>query len=96
VITCVAVPIQPFVPVIVTVYVPGVDTLINEVVPKELVPLDHEYETPPVACKLIFVVIHDNTVVDGAVIAAFGALMFWVITCETVAVQPFEPVMVQV
>lgn len=76
VIVWVAVPVQPFAPITVTVYVPGVETLNMAFVPNELVPLDQEYETPPLACKLILGDVHVKIDDDGVVIAAFGTLMF--------------------
>jgi hypothetical protein len=71
--------VHPFVPVTVTVYVPGVVTASVAFVPTIVVPFDHEYVPPPVAVSVILVVEQVNTVVDGAVIAAAGAVVFCVI-----------------
>jgi hypothetical protein len=70
---------QPFTEVTVTVYVPGTVTLRLAFVPTTTVPLDHEYVPPPVAVNVIFVVVHVSTLVLGAVIAALGKELFWVI-----------------
>jgi hypothetical protein len=74
-----AVAVHPFVPVTVTVYVPGVVTTSAALVPTTVVPLDHEYVPPPVAVSVILVVVQFNTVVDRVVIAAAGAVIFCVI-----------------
>ena len=50
VIVTLAVEVQPLAPVAVTVYVPGDVILTEAVLPN---PLSHEYETPPVAVRLI-------------------------------------------
>ena len=42
------------------------------------------------------VVAQVNTLVVGAVMAAGGAVIFWVIVCVAVPVQPFAAVMVSV
>ena len=74
-----AVAVHPFVPVTVTVYVPGAVTTSVALVPTIVVPLDHEYVPPPVAVRVILVVVQFNTVVGGVVIAAAGAVIFCVI-----------------
>ena len=51
---------------------------------------------PPVAVKLILVVVHVRTVVVGAVIAATGAVLFCVIVMDSVSVHPFADVTVTV
>jgi hypothetical protein len=93
---CAAVAVHPFELVTVTVYVPGVVTDNVALVPTTVVPLDHEYVPPPVAVNVIAVVVQVNTVVVGVVIAAAGAVIFCVIVCEAVAIQPFVAVNVTV
>jgi hypothetical protein len=78
------------------VYVPGVVTVNVAFVPTTVVPLDHEYVPPPVAVKVIEVVVHVRTDVDNAEIAAAGAVIFCVIVCDAVPVQPFAAVIVSV
>jgi hypothetical protein len=45
-------------------------------VPTIAVPFDQEYVPPPVAVKVILVVVHVSIVVAGAVIAAVGFVVF--------------------
>ena len=87
-----SVSVQPFAEVTVTVYVPAEVTLVAAVV----APLLQEYVPPPVAVKPILVVVHERTVVVGAVIAATGAVLFCVIEIDSVSVQPFAEVIVTV
>jgi hypothetical protein len=47
-------------------------------VPITAVPFDHEYVPPPVAVKLILVVVQVKTEVFGGVIPAVGMVMFCV------------------
>jgi hypothetical protein len=70
-----SVSVHPFAAVTVTVYVAGALTLSVAVVPTTVVPLLHEYVPPPVAVKLIDVVVQVSAVVAGAVIPAVGAVM---------------------
>jgi hypothetical protein len=58
------------------VYVPGVVTESAAFVPTIAVPFDQEYVPPPVAVKVILVVVHVSIVVAGAVIAAVGFVVF--------------------
>jgi hypothetical protein len=74
------------------VYVPAEVTLVAAVV----APLLQEYVPPPVAVKVIEVVVHVRTVVTGDVIAAIGAVISWVIVIDSVSVQPFADVTVTV
>jgi hypothetical protein len=77
------------------VYTPGVVTeivgftLIMEGFVQEMVPT-------PFAVKEILVVVHVSTVEIGAVIVNAGAVLFCVIVCEAVAVQPFAAITVTV
>jgi hypothetical protein len=87
-----SVSVHPFADVTVTVYVPAELTLVAAVV----APLLQEYVPPPVAVKLIPVVVHVRTVVIGAVIAATGAVIFCVIVIDSVSVHPFADVTVTV
>ena len=80
VIVCVAVAVQPFAAVTVTVYAPGVVTLSVELVPTTADPFDHEYVPPPVAVKAIVVVVHVKIRVLGGLIVAVGGTAFCVIT----------------
>jgi hypothetical protein len=76
--------------------VPGAFTASVAFVPTTLVPFDQEYVPPPVALKVIVGLVQVSTLVVGAVIEAFGTVMFCVITCDAVAVQPIEDVTVTV
>jgi hypothetical protein len=68
-----AVAVQPFAPVTVTVYTPGLVIFNVADVPRIVVPLDHEYVPPPLAVKVILVVAHVSILVFGFVlIAAVG------------------------
>ena len=87
-----SVSVHPFAAVTVTVYVPAELTLVAAVV----APLLQEYVPPPVAVKLILVVVHVRTVVVGAVIAATGAVLFCVIVMDSVSVNPVGPVTVTI
>jgi hypothetical protein len=72
-----AVAVQPFAPVTVTVYVPGKVILKFAFVPITVVPLLHEYDTPPVAFKVRAALVQDNMVVLGLLeILALGAVIF--------------------
>ena len=65
--------------------------------PTLVVPFDQEYETPPLACKLILVVVQFKTVTPVVFeIFTVGAVVFCVIVILAVAVQPFAPVAVTV
>ena len=76
---------------------PGVVTVKFAAVPTMVVPFDHEYVPPPVAVKLMLVSVQVNCVAAVLfVIAAFGAVMFWVMMICSVSIQPFEPVAVTV
>ena len=70
---------HPFKEVTVTVYVPGEVTFSKAFVPTTVVPFDQEYVPPPVAVKLILVVVHVRILVLGVVIAAVGNELFCVI-----------------
>ena len=89
-----AVEVQPFAPVTVTVYVPGAVMLAVADEPRLLL---HEYETPPVAVTLIAVLEHVNTVEPVLfVIAAVGTVIFCVAVMLDVDVQPLAAVTVTV
>jgi len=89
-----AVEVQPFAPVTVTVYVPGAVMLAVADEPRLLL---HEYETPPVAVTLIAVLEHVNTVEPVLfVIPAVGAVTFCVAVMLDVDVQPLAAVTVTV
>lgn len=89
-----AVLVQPFVPVTVTVYVPACVTVTLAFVPK---PPVHWYVPPPVAVRLTLVVAQPKTVEPVLfVIPAFGGVVFSVIMTEAVAVHPSDPVTVTV
>jgi hypothetical protein len=96
VMVCDAVAVQPFAPVTVTVYVPGVVTASVAFVPTTVVPFDQEYVPPPVAVKLMDVVVQVRTDVVKAEIAAAGADVFCVMVCDAVPVHPFAAVIVSV
>jgi hypothetical protein len=72
----IAVEVHPLAPVTVTVYVPGVFTDTEALVPMIAVPFDQEYEVPPVAVKVILVTVHVKILVAGGIIAASGGAMF--------------------
>ena len=72
VIAIVSVSVQPLAPVTVTVYVPLALTVVVAVV----APLLQAYVPPPVAVKLMLVVVQVNSVVAGGVIPAVGATVF--------------------
>jgi hypothetical protein len=91
-----SVSVHPFAEVTVTVYVPAAVTFKVAELPTVVDPLLHEYVPPPVAVKLIDVVVHVSAVVAGAVIAAVGAVMFCVIVIDSVSVHPFAEVTVTV
>ena len=91
-----AVAVHPFAAVTVTVYVPGAEMESVALVPTLFEPFDQVYETPPVAVIGIEVVVQLRSVVAGILIAAIGAIMFWLIVCVAVAVHPFAPVTVTV
>ena len=89
-----AVAVQPLAPVTVTVYVLGAVTVAAALVPN---PPDHEYEVPPVAVRLIEMVVQLSTVVPVLlVIPAVGGVLLWLMVMEEVAVQPLAPVTVTV
>jgi hypothetical protein len=75
-----AVAVQPFAAVTVTVNAPGVVTLSVELVPTTADPFDQEYVPPPVAVKAIVVVVHVKIRVLGGLIVAVGGTAFCVIT----------------
>ena len=66
--------------------------MITEIV-EVVAPFDQRYVPPPVAVNKIVCVAHVRTVV-GELIAAVGGVLFCVMFCVTVAVQPFAPVIV--
>jgi len=85
----------PFVTV--TVYVPGAVTVNPADVPTTLVPFDHEYVPPPVAVKLMDVVVQFNSVVPVLlVIAVTGGVDVCVIVIVAVDEQPLALVTVTV
>jgi len=85
----------PFVTV--TVYVPGAVTVNPADVPTTLVPFDHEYVPPPVAVKLMDVVVQFNSVVPVLlVIAVTGGVDVCVIVIDAVDQQPLALVTVTV
>ena len=66
-------------------------------VPTTLVPFDHEYVPPPVAVKLMDVVVQFNSVVPVLlVIEVTGGVDVWVIVIDAVAEQPMALVTVTV
>ena len=67
---------------------------ISELAP--MLPPLHEYIPPPVAVRLILVVLQVSTVVGGAVMAAVGAVIFCVISILVVLVQVLAAVIVTV
>ena len=67
-----SVSVQPLAAVTVTVNGPAALTVVVAVV----APLLQRYVPPPVAVKLILVVVQVNSVVDGGVIPAVGAAVF--------------------
>ena len=83
--------------VTVTVYVPGAVTNNPAEVPTTLVPFDHEYVPPPVAVKLMDVVVQFNSVVPVLlVIAVTGGVDVCVIVIDAVDEQPLALVTVTV
>ncbi len=60
-----AVAVQPFAPVTVTVYTPGLVTFNVADVPRIVVPLDHEYVPPPFAVNAMLVVLQVSVLVFG-------------------------------
>jgi hypothetical protein len=87
----VAVAVQPFEPVTVTVYVPGEVMVAVAFVPK---PFDHKYVPPPLAVLVTLVV--EQLKLSVPVILAVGGVVLCVTLVVAVAVQPFEPVTVTV
>jgi hypothetical protein len=87
----VAVAVQPFEPVTVTVYVPGEVIVAVALVPK---PFDHWYVPPPLAVLVTLVVVQLK--LSEPVILAVGGVVLCVTIVVAVAVQPFEPVTVTV
>ena len=86
----ISVSIQPFAPVVESVYVPGFVIEIVLVLAKLLVPFDHAKVVPPEPVKLILVVLQVSTLVLVLlVITATGAVISCVITKLVVVVQPF-------
>ena len=83
--------------VTVTVYVPGAVTVNPADVPTTLVPFDHEYVPPPVAVKLMDVVVQFNSVVPVLlVIDVAGGVDVCVMVIDAVAEQPMALVTVTV
>jgi hypothetical protein len=81
--------VQPLLPVTVTVYVAGAETDNAAIVSTTALPSLHEYVPPPVAVKLIEVVVQFKTVVAVLlVMPAVGAVIFCVIVMVLVALQP--------
>ena len=81
--------VHPLLLVTVTVYVAGLVTDKAALVPTTEEPFDHEYVPPPVAVKLMEVVVQFKTVVAVLlVIPAVGAVIFRVIVMVLVALQP--------
>ena len=87
----VAVAVHPFVPVIVTVYVPVEVMFAVAFVPKLF---DHRYVPPPLAVLVAVAVVHVRLSVP--VMLAVGVTMFCVTLVVAVAVQPLLPVIVTV
>jgi hypothetical protein len=91
---------QPFVPVTLTVYVPGVLTLILLFVVITVVPFDHEELThppAPEAANVITLILQSNTVVLAKdTIDVVGATISCVMFELAVPVHPFAPVTVTV
>ena len=87
--------VQPFAAVTVTVYVPALETVKPATELTVEVPSDQEYVPPPVAVKLIEVLIQSIWVTPVLlVIPTVGAVMSFVIDMLSVSVHPFEPVTV--
>ena len=83
--------------VTVTVLVPGAVTVNPADVPTTLVPFDHEYVPPPVAVKLMDVVVQFNSVVPVLlVIAVTGGVDVCVMVIDAVDEHPFALVTVTV
>ena len=92
-----AVLVQPLAPVTVAVYVPIVEIDSAALDPTFVAPFDQLYDKPPVALRLMEVVLQVNIVVPvRLVMAAVGGVVFCVIIVFAVAVQPFVPVTVTV
>ena len=92
-----ALAVQPFAAVTVTVYVPGELTASVAAVPTTAVPFDQLYAVPPVAVKLIEVVVQLSILTFGKlVIFTLGAVVFWVMVVLAVDEQPFGAVTVTV
>ncbi len=86
----ISVSIQPFAPVVESVYVPGFVIEIVLVLAKLLVPFDHVKVVPPEPVKLILVVLQVRTLVFVLlVITATGGATSCVMTILVVFVQPF-------
>ena len=82
--------VHPLAPVAVTVYVPAAVILKASDVPTTLVPLDHEYEEPPVAVTLIDVLEQVNSVEPVVlVIPAVGAVLGAATPDPASLVQPY-------
>jgi hypothetical protein len=88
-----AVPVHPFVPVPVTLYVPICEIVIVGVV----APVLHKYVLAPLAVSVIELVPHPSSVVFGKrVITTVGGVVLDVIVILAVAVQPLAAVPVTV
>ena len=80
----------------VTVYVPGLVTLMVEVVPTIAEPFDHEYVPPPVAVNVIDCVVHVKMLVVGMEIAALGNGLTVIVSAVVVTHHPVAGVNVYV
>jgi hypothetical protein len=89
--TAVSVSVQPFAAVTVTVYVPAV---VIELEAASVEPLLHKYVPPPLAVKIVLVVVQSKA--KTPLIAAVGSVVFNVTTAVSESVQPLAAVTVTV
>jgi hypothetical protein len=90
----VALDLHPFTAVTVTTYTPANVTVAFAELPN---PLFHKYDAPPVAVNAMEAWLQVSVAVpELLVIPAMGAVVFWEMAIEALAVQPFEPVTVTV
>ena len=92
VVVALVVAVQPLLPVTVTVNVAAVLTVMAEVV----APLLHSYAVPPPAVKVVDGVVQLSASPLLVLMLADGAVMFCVITIDSVSVQPLAAVTVTV
>ena len=92
VVVSLAVAVQPFAPVTVTVHVPAVVTVIEAVV----APVLHKYVPPPLAVSVVLGTAQVSAKPLSLEMDAFGVVLSNVVVTLAVAVQPFAPVTVTV